>query len=271
MAQATPSPASGLERLLSGDRLGDYLTGLVILLLGWLVARAAARFFETTMGPRLGPHHLIVWRRALHNGLLLLFTLAALREMGFNIGVLLGAAGVMTVAIGFAAQTSASNLISGLFLIGEGSFAIGDYIRVGTTEGEVLAIDLLSVRLCTADNLYVRIPNEQLIRSEVINYTRFPIRRQTLTFAVAWREDVGRVRGLLLDVVAKQPYCLDEPAAQVIMQGFAEEAVNLQLLVWSRRENALKLRDQLQEAIQQAFAVAGVSVPPRLPPAPPRP
>lgn len=268
MAQPDPAPVFSLERLMHSERLADYATGFVLLLLGWLVARAVARFFEGAMAHRLTIHQLIVWRRAIYNGLLLLFTLAALREMGFNLGVLLGAAGVLTVAIGFAAQTSASNLISGLFLIGEGSFAIGDYIRVGTTEGEVLAIDLLSVKLCTADNVYVRIPNEQLIKSEVTNYTRFPIRRQTLSFAVSWREDVGRVRSLLLEVVARHPNCLDEPVAQVIMQGFAEEAVNLQLLVWTRRENSLMVRDQLQESIKQAFASAGVEIPPRVPLAP---
>lgn len=272
MATSAPPP-SGLERLLQPDRLGDYLTGIVLLLMGLLVARVAARVFERSMQQRLTPHQLGVWRRVLHHGLLVLFVMAALREMGFNLSVLLGAAGVLTVALGFASQTSASNLISGIFLIGEGAFGIGDYIRVGQTEGEVLSIDLLSVKLCTLDNLFVRIPNEQMIRSEVINFTRFPIRRLNLSFAVSWREDVGRVRELLLKVVAEHPACLDEPPAQVIMQGFADEAATLQLLVWTRRENALRLRDQLQESVRASFAAAGVEVPPRiaLPPAAGRP
>ncbi|MDF2447026.1 MAG: MscS Mechanosensitive ion channel [Moraxellaceae bacterium] len=261
MAQS-PSP---LERWLQPERIGDYLTGIVLVLVGWLIARVLARLFEGAMQQRLTTHQLIVWRRMIHHGLLALFVLAALREMGFNLSVLLGAAGVLTVAIGFASQTSASNLISGIFLIGEGSFGIGDYIRVGQTEGEVLSIDLLSVKLCTADNLFVRIPNEQIIRSEVVNYTRFPIRRLSLSFTVAWREDVARVRALLLKVVAEHPACLDEPGAQVIMQGLADEAVTLQLLVWTRRQNALVLRDQLQESIRTAFADSGVGLPPRLP------
>lgn len=263
MAKDVPPPST-LERLLQPERLGDYLTGAVLVLAGWLIARLLARVFEGAMAPRLTAHQLVVWRRIIHHGVLVLFAMAALREMGFNLSVLLGAAGVLTVAVGFASQTSASNLISGIFLIGEGSFGIGDYIRVGQTEGEVLSIDLLSVKLCTAENLFVRIPNEQIIRSEVTNYTRFPIRRLSLSFAVAWHEDVARVRGLLLRVVQEHPACLDEPAAQVIMQEFADEAVTLQLLVWTRRQNVLVLRDQLQESVKDAFAGAGVSLPPRV-------
>ncbi|HET8731759.1 MAG TPA: mechanosensitive ion channel domain-containing protein, partial [Moraxellaceae bacterium] len=148
------SPSSALDKLLHADRIGDFVTGAVLILVGLLVASIAARVFERSMTARLSTHQLVVWRRVLHHGLLTLFVITALREMGFHLSVLLGAAGVLSVAIGIASQTSASNLISGLFLIGEGSFAIGDTIRVGQTEGEVLAIDLLSVKLVTADNLY---------------------------------------------------------------------------------------------------------------------
>jgi small-conductance mechanosensitive channel len=261
---AQKSSSFSLNNLLQPERIGDLVTGVVLILLGLLVARVAARVFERSMQQRLSSHQLIVWRRFIHHSLLVLFVIAALREMGFHLSVLLGAAGILSVAIGFASQTSASNLISGIFLIGEGAFAIGDYIRVGQTEGEVLSIDLLSVKLCTGDNLYVRIPNEQIIKSEVVNYTRFPIRRMTLTFTVAYGEDVGRVRALLLKAVNAHPFCLDEPAAQVIMQGFGDEAVTLQLLVWTRRENSAQARDQLQESIKEAFVRENVVIPPRL-------
>ena len=135
----------------------------------------------------------------------------AMRELGFSLAVIMGAAGVLTVALGFASQTTASNLISGLFLIGERSFEIGDLIRVGTTTGEVLSIDALSVKLRTFDNLFVRIPNESLIKSEVTTLTRFPIRRLDLLLGVAYKEDIGRVQKVLTEVADRNPLCLDEP------------------------------------------------------------
>lgn len=261
MAQPHATPALSLDALLHTDRLGDYATGGVLILLGWLFARLAARVFERSLQPRLTLHQLSVWRRVIHHGLLTLFVVAALREMGFHLSVLLGAAGVLSVALGIASQTSASNLISGIFLIGEGAFAIGDTIRIGQTEGEVLSIDLLSVKLCTGDNVYVRIPNEQIIKSEVVNLTRFAIRRLNLTVSVAYREDIRRVRALLLRLAEDNPLCLDEPPPQVVMLNFGESAINLQFSVWARRENFSRVRDQLQEAIKEAFEAQGIEIP----------
>lgn len=260
MAQPAGSGFS-LDKLLHPDRIGDMLTGVVLILIGLLVARMAARVFERSMQARLTNHQLIVWRRVIHHGLLILFLITALREMGFHLSVLLGAAGVLSVALGIASQTSASNLISGLFLIGEGSFAIGDTIRVGNTEGEVLSIDLLSIKLVTGDNLYVRIPNEQLIKSEVVNLTRFAIRRLNLPVGIGYREDVGRVRTLLLRIAADNPLCLDEPGAQVTVQALADSAIQLQFTVWTRREHFGAVRDQLLESIKEVLAREGVEIP----------
>jgi small-conductance mechanosensitive channel len=144
-----------------------------------------------------------------------LFIASAMREMGFSLAVIMGAAGVLTVAIGFASQTTASNLISGLFLIGERSFEIGDIIKVGNTTGEVLSIDALSVKLRTFDNLFVRIPNETLIKSEVTTLSRFPIRRLDLQLGVAYKEDIEQVRKVLMAVADSNPLCLDEPSPAV--------------------------------------------------------
>lgn len=253
--------AFNLEAFLNSEKLGHLIAGSVLLLLGWFLARTLARIFERSMQHRLTTHQLVVWRRVIYHGVLIIFIMSALREMGFQLSVLLGAAGILSVAIGFASQTSASNLISGLFLIGEGSIAIGDTIRVGQTEGGVMSIDLLSVKLRTGDNLYVRIPNEQLIKTEVTNLTRLPIRRISINLGVAYEENLAKVRGVLLKVAAANPLCLDEPAPQVIMQGFGDSAINLQVQAWVRRENNARVRDQLQDAIKQAFDEAGIEIP----------
>lgn len=250
-----------LESLLHPERLADISTGIVLVLIGWLLARVLANAFVRTMQHRLTPHQLLLGRRTIFYFLLILFTLTGLREMGFKLSVLVGAAGVLSVAIGFASQTSASNLISGLFLIGEGPFAIGDVIRVGTTEGEVLSIDLLSVKLRTGDNLFVRLPNEQLIKSEVINLTRFPIRRLNLAIGIAYKEDIGRVREVLLNVARRNPLCLDEPPPSIIVQGLGASSVDLMFYVWTRRENFLVMRDSIQEAIKRSFDEAGIEIP----------
>lgn len=258
---AASSSAFSLENLLHPDRLADLIGGVLLFVIGWVIARSLSRLFEHSMQHRLTPHQLQIRGRLIYHGTLILFGLAGLNTIGVNLTVLLGAAGVLSVAIGFASQTSASNLISGIFLIGEGSFSVGDFIRVGNTEGEVLSIDLLSVKLRTADNLFVRLPNEQLIKTEVINLTRFAIRRINLPVGIAYKEDLGRVRMLLLQVAANDPSCLDEPAPLVIMQNFGDSAINLMFYVWVRRENYLQMRDHLQESIKEAFDANGIEIP----------
>lgn len=250
-----------LDSLFNPERMADMTAGVILILAGWLIARLLSGAFVRAMQHRLTPHQLLLGRRTIFYFLLILFTLSGLREMGFKLSVLLGAAGVLSVAIGFASQTSASNLISGLFLIGEGPFSIGDFIRVGQNEGEVLSIDLLSVKLRTGDNLYVRIPNEQLIKSEVINLTRFPIRRLNLPIGIAYKEDIGKVREVLLEVARQNPLCLNEPAPSIIVQGFGASSVDLMFYVWTRRENFLIMRDSMQEAIKRAFDEAGIEIP----------
>ncbi|HET8729713.1 MAG TPA: hypothetical protein VFM34_01195, partial [Moraxellaceae bacterium] len=107
----------------------------------------------------------------------------------------------------------------------------------------------------------VRIPNEQLIKSEVVNLTRFAIRKLNLALGVAYKEDIQRVRALLLGVALDNPLVLDEPAPQVILQELGASAINLQFSVWTRRENYASMRDQLQESIKEAFDRESVEIP----------
>ena len=178
----------------------------------------------------------------------------------------LGAAGILTVALGFASQTSASNLISGLFLIGEGSFEIGDtvqmtLIRGHTIEGEVISIDLLSVKLLTQDNVYVRVPNEQLIRAPVYNLSKFPIRRIPITLAINFHEDIIKVREVLLDVANKYPLVLADPKPAVTVTAFRESSIELLFAIWCNRENFLKVRDEMQERIRNGFLANQIEIP----------
>ncbi|MDQ2076997.1 mechanosensitive ion channel family protein [Marinimicrobium sp. ABcell2] len=233
----------------------------MLVLAGFVVASVVARASYKIMIKHLSAHHSSLFKRLLYWLILALFLASALHQMGFSLGVLLGAAGVLSVAIGFASQTSASNLISGLFLVGEKPFQLGDFIKVGETIGEVLSIDLLSVKLRTFDNLYVRIPNESLIKTEVTNLTRFPIRRFDMQVGVAYRENIARVREVLMKVADENPLSLDEPAPLFFFTGFGDSSLNIQFSVWAKRENFRDLRNSLHEGVKNAFDEAGIEIP----------
>jgi small-conductance mechanosensitive channel len=184
-----------------------------------------------------------------------------LHLLGVKITALLGAAGIVGIAIGFASQTSMSNLISGLFMISEKPFEIGDVIRVGTTAGVVLSIDLLSVKIKTFDNQYIRIPNEKLLGSELTNVTRFPIRRLDINLGVAYKTDVNHLKSVLREIAAGNPYCLDEPEPLILFSNFGDSALEFLFGVWFYKTDFLKLKDSIMQEIKERFEREDIEIP----------
>ena len=245
----------------SGPQAQQALRAGVKVVLGLALATVASRGVAALLSAQTDRHQEILLKRVAYYGVLGLGVASALTEVGFDLSILLGAAGILTVAIGFASQTSASNVISGLFLLGEKPFAVGDVIRVSGTVGEVLSIDLLSVKLRTFDNLFVRIPNETMIKTEITNLQRFPIRRYDLQVGVAYKEDIDAVREVLMDVADANPLCLQEPAPLIIFQGYGESSLNHQFSVWATTENYLELRNTIPAEIKKAFDAEGIEIP----------
>lgn len=239
----------------------QWLSAGFLLVLGVILGSLAARSVSRVMQARATRHHTVMFRRLVFYVVVAVFALAALREAGFSLDVLLGAAGILTVAIGFASQTSASNMISGLFLLVERPFEIGDFIEVDATVGEVIGIDMLSVKLRTTDNLYVRIPNETLIKTRVVNRSRFPIRRLDLTVGIAYAEDVERVEQLLLDLAARNPACLEEPRPFVLVTSFGPSSVDLQFSFWVPKERILEGRSHMMVDIKKTLDREGIEIP----------
>ncbi len=252
---------SHLSEVMDHNRLLPLVRALVILCVGVALAKTASVAVQRIFGRHMTAHHVMLIKRLVFYLLLLLFAVSALHELGFDLSIVLGAAGILSVAIGFASQTSASNLISGLFLIGERPFSVGDIIKVGDTTGEVLSIDLLSVKLRTYDNLYVRLPNESLIKSEVTTLTKFPIRRLDLLIGVAYKEDINKVREVLTAVANNDPLCLEEPKPLFIFLGFGESSIDLQFSLWTKRENFIAFKTSVQIEIKQAFDQNGIEIP----------
>ncbi|MGS2720336.1 mechanosensitive ion channel family protein [Paraglaciecola aestuariivivens] len=234
---------------------------VIILVVGYFLAKLASAAIMRLELANLGPHGRVQLRRAVFYGIFILMFVSALRELGFDLSVVLGAAGILSVAIGFASQTSASNLISGIFLMMERPFSIGDVIRVGETTGEVISIDLLSVKLRTFENLFVRIPNESMIKSQVTTLTRFPIRRADLQIGIAYKEDIEQVREVLTNIATKNILCLDEPPPLFILLGFGSSSVNIQFSVWAKRENFLALKNTIYQEIKKSFDQLGIEIP----------
>lgn len=250
-----------LEGALASDTASQWARGLLILGVGLGLGRLLSRAIAALAGSVLGPQRGRIAQSLAWYVLVFIVITSTLRELGFDLSVLLGAAGVLTVALGFASQTSASNIISGLFLLAERPFEPGDVIQVDTLTGEVLSVDLLSVKLRTFDNLFVRLPNETLVKARITNLTRFPIRRIDIPLGVAYDSDLSQVRAVLVRVAEAEPLVLEEPAPAFNMLSFGDSAVQLSFNVWVMRTDFLEARARMFEAILEAFRAEGIEIP----------
>lgn len=247
--------------LFNGGQLFAALRAIMVLGIAFLTTPVIRRALIGVMVDRWSRQQIMLANRVTTYVCWGVAATTALRELGFEMGPLLGAAGIFSVAIGFASQTSFSNLISGMFLISEQAFVVGDSINVNGIVGEVLAIDLLSVKLRTNDNLYVRVPNETMLKSFVTNMSRFPIRRLDMEINVAYRENIGQVKQILYQVAERNPLGLDDPKPLFVFLGYGDSALRLQFSIWSKRENFIDLKNSMFDDVKVAFAKAGVDMP----------
>lgn len=250
-----------VEDAVGPSRLDTALRVAFLVFVGLPLCLVVAQLVGRFSKKRISDHASQLTRKIVLYAGLIAIALTVLLELGFKLGALLGAAGIVTVAVGFASQTSLSNIISGLFLYGEKPFAIGDVIKVGDTTGVVLSIDLLSVKLRQFDNQFVRIPNETMIKAQVTNITRFPIRRLDIDVGVAYKEDVDHVINVLKRAADENPFSLDEPAPVVIFKGFGDSSLNFMLGAWCERTQFLDLRNSLMRDIKRGFDAEGIEIP----------
>jgi len=247
--------------LLKASHLYALIQATLLFVIGFIIARLLSSAVVKLVKHKMTAHGQLFLKRTIFYGILMLVSISALDNIGIDLSILVGAAGIFTVALGFASQTSASNLISGLFLMIERPFSITDVIRVNDITGEVISIDLLSVKLRTFDNLFVRIPNESMIKSAVTTLTKYPIRRADLKIGIAYKEDIEKVRGILMAIAAKNLICLEEPAPIFILTGFGSSSVDIQFSVWSRRENFLTMKNEMYMEIKKTFDQQGIEIP----------
>jgi len=228
---------------------------LVVLIggAGFFLLRFLSALLNRVTRKYLSQQYSMLLRKAIQYTGAVIVLFIILSVLGLKITALLGAAGIVGIAVGFAAQTSMSNLISGLFLISEKPFQIGDAIRVGDKTGVILSIDLLSVKIKTFDNQYIRIPNSVLLNTELTNVTRFPIRRLDIKFSVAYQTDVTRLRRVLLEVAASNPHCLDEPEPLIVFTDFGDSGLQFLFGVWFHKPDYLELRNSLMQQIKESF------------------
>ena len=176
-------------------------------------------------------------------------------------------AGIVGIAVGFAARDTLANLFAGVSILADAPYKTGDYIVLAGASrqrGEVTHIGLRSTRILTRDDIEITIPNATIANSTVINESGGPDSRQRvrLKVGVAYGSDVDRVRAVLHQVARSEPLVCTDREPRVRFRAFADSSLNFELLCWI--ENA-ELRgralDALLTSTHRALQEAGIDIP----------
>lgn len=217
----------------------------------------AVRSFKRWLSGRVNMHAEVLITNLLYYGGVAVIAVTVLHEFGFYLNTLLGAAGVVGVAIGFASQAAIENGISGALLLIEQPFRVGDVVEACGIIGTIENMNILSTQIRMSDNNIVRIANAQLLKDRIVNKSRIPVER--LCFIIKIDADAYNAIAPeeIRDCAQKSVYCYDKLPPEICMVGIETNASTKQrviicrLYVWVLRKNT---RSFHSEFIQSAAA-----------------
>ena len=177
----------------------------------------------------------------------------------------IASAGIVGIAVGFAAKDSLSNLFAGVFIIVDAPYRVGDFIVLDSSErGQVVHIGIRSTRLLTRDDVEITIPNAIMGNAKITNETKGPSPsfRVRIPVSVAYDSDLARVRAALQEIGETNPLVLEAPEPRVRFRSFGDSGLLIELLCWIE-EPVLKGRavDALNTAVFERFAAEGIEIP----------
>lgn len=234
---------------------------VAIIFVAWIIYRLILRRVKKIPAEKMSAQRSLIITKIINYAFYIILIMYVLSVFGVKLSAIWGAAGVAGVAFAFAAQTSVSNIISGIFVISEKALKVGDLITVGSESGIVDDIGLLSVRVHTLDNQMVRIPNSAIINTNLRNTSYFSQRRMTISCSVGYEIDLN----FALETLKKAPeYCpivLQDPAPAFWIDGFGASGINLVMAIWFDAANFLEAKNQAFIAIKRVFDEAKIEIP----------
>lgn len=182
-----------------------------------------------------------------------------------NVTAWVASAGIVGLALSFAAKDTLSNLFAGVSIIMDAPYKTGDYIILdGGERGIVTHIGLRSTRILTRDDVEITIPNGIIGNSKIINETGGPSEKHRIRIAVgvAYGSDIDHVIATLEKVAAGNAEVCPDPEARVRFRRFGESSLDFELLCWiDRPVDRGRLSHELGCSVYKAFAAAGIQIP----------
>lgn len=257
----TSSFVSWVKGMLTWENLFKYAGAIILLVAIWFIYKLLIKAVKRIPPEKTTPQRSMILKRFIKYAYYVIVVVYILGLFGVKLSAIWGAAGIAGVAIGFAAQTSVSNLISGLFVLTEGSIHVGDTIIVNGTTGIVDAVNLLSIHVHTFDNQMVRIPNSTVINNSLQNNSYYKIRRITLNVSISYNADMEKALEALSKAPDLCPILLKDPAPAAWFDGFGESGINMTIAAWFNTADFIQAKNELYIAIKKVFDEAEIEIP----------
>ncbi len=233
----------------------------LVVLFGFFVARRRQPW------DKIAPNAFIadIYRQLIRLAALVAGLVVALDILGATalLSTILGAAGIIGLAIGFAVRDTVENFIASIMLSIRQPFRPNDSIEIGGDEGKVIRLTSRATIMINWDGNHVRIPNSTVFKSRILNYSRNAERRFTFDISVAYGTDLALALQLAHDTVAALPFVLDSPAVNTWIVELAGSDIELSIVGWinQRETSILTARSEAIRQTLLAFEHAGIEMP----------
>lgn len=183
--------------------------------------------------------------------------------LGVSIGPLVGALGVGGIALAFALQDILQNFVAGVLIQIRRPFRVRDQISSGDFEGTVIDVNLRTTELSTYDGLLVYLPNADVLKTPIVNFTRTPSSRTSLTVGLAYDTDLTRAVDVLITACGFAEGVLENPPPEVWVEEFGDSSMNLAVRYWHAADIASRwrVRSAVAVSIKAALDEAGMVIP----------
>ena len=184
---------------------------------------------------------------------------------GINVTAWIASAGILSVAIGFAAKDTLGNLFAGIFIMADSPYQEGDYINLDTGErGYVTNIGLRSTRILTRDEIEITIPNSVIATTKIINESGGPDEgeRIRITVNIAYGSDLEKAKKILNDIALNSDIVCKDPTPRVRLRELGESGLRIELLFWIEKAELKGLViDEITSKIYNSLRQENIVIP----------
>jgi len=249
------------KQYLTWGNLMKVITSVIAIVIFYIAYRVIKSLVLKHGKTKFQPHTQMIIGKMITYAFWIIIAMYVLSLFGIKLSAIWGAAGIAGLAIGFAAQTSVSNVISGLFVLSEKSLRVGDFISVAGQSGVVDSVGLLSVKIHTLDNQVIRIPNSSIINDSLENFSSNEQRRLVFEVPIDYECDLQKAIDTISRVPALCKHVLKTPEPAVFYDGFGDCGMNLKLAVWLKGSDVASVKNEVYIAIMKVCDEDKIEIP----------